>query len=48
MLVLFYNVNIVYVCVLMTFSVSYCVCGKFMDPWNVCVCMYVVCMYVCI
>ena len=47
MLVLFYSVIIVYICVLMTCSTSVCVRGELMDPWNVCmyVCIYV-CMYV--
>jgi hypothetical protein len=38
--------KIVYICVLMTCSTSYCLCDTLMDPRNVC--MYVcVCVYVC-
>ena len=47
MFLVFYTVKIVYICVCMTCSASYCLCDTRMDPWNVCiyVCMYV-CMYV--
>jgi len=44
MLLVFYTVNIMYICLFMTCSVSYCLCDKLFDTWNVC--MYV-CMYVC-
>jgi len=46
----FYTVNIVYTCELLTFPTSYCLCDTLLNPWNVCiyvcVCMYVLCMYV--
>jgi len=51
MFVGFYSV-ILYICVMMTCSTSYCLYDTLMDPWNVCmyVCMHVctyVCMYAC-
>ena len=49
-----YTAKIVYICVFMTSSTSYCICDTLMYPWNVriYVCMYVcmymyVCIYVC-
>ena len=35
MLVEFYAVEIVYMCVIMICSTSYCLCNKLMDPWIV-------------
>jgi hypothetical protein len=45
---LFYTTNIMYICVFMTFSTSYCLCDTLMDI-KMHVCMYIcICMYVCI
>jgi hypothetical protein len=41
MFIVFYTVKIVYICVFMTCSTSYCLCDTLMNSWNVC-------MYVCI
>ena len=48
-----YTVKIVYICVFMTHSTSYCLCDTHMDPVNVhmYVCMYVCmheCTYICV
>jgi hypothetical protein len=56
MFIVFDSVKIVYICVFMTCSTPYCLCGTLIDPRNVhvcvCVCVCVVCinvcMYVCI
>jgi len=37
MFVVFYTVNIVYICVFMTCSTSYCLCDTLMDTWTVCI-----------
>jgi hypothetical protein len=37
MFIVFYIVKIVYICVCMTYSTSYCLCDTVMDPWNVCI-----------
>ena len=49
MATVFYTVKIVYICVFVTCSTSYCLCDTRKDPWKVCmcVCMYVCIMYVC-
>jgi len=44
MLIAFYTVQIVYICVFMTCPTSYCLSDTLMDPWNVCVCVCV-CVY---
>ena len=46
MFLVFYTVKIVYICVFMTFSTSYCLSDTLMDPRKVCtyVCVYI-CMY---
>jgi len=49
MFIVFYTVKIVYICICMTCSTSYCLCDTVMNPWNMCICKYVrvcVCMYV--
>jgi len=38
----FYTVKIVYICVFMTSSTSYCLCDTFTDPWNLCI--YALCV----
>jgi hypothetical protein len=35
MFVLFYTVEIVYICIFITCSISYCLNDTRMDPWNV-------------
>jgi len=40
MFVVVYTAEIMNVCIFMTCSTSYWFCDKFMDPWNVYVCMY--------
>ena len=35
MYLVFYTVKIVYVCVFMACSSSYCLCDTLMDPWNI-------------
>jgi len=35
MSVIFYTVNIMYICVFIMRPTSYCLCDKLMDPWNV-------------
>jgi len=46
MFVVFCTAKIVYICVIMTCSPSYCICDR--DPRNVCMCVYMyVFMYVC-
>jgi len=45
MFLVFYTVKIVYICVCMTCSTSYCLYNTLMDPWYVCIC---VSMYVCV
>jgi hypothetical protein len=37
MFVVFYAVEIVYICIFMTCFTSYCLCGTLLDPWNVCI-----------
>ena len=37
MFVVFYAVEIVYICILMTCFTSYCLCGTLLDPWTVCI-----------
>ena len=46
MFTVFDTVNL-YICVFMTCSTSCCLCDTLMDPWNVCVFIYYVGMYVC-
>jgi len=59
MFLVFYTVEIVYICVFTTCSTSYCPCDMLIDLCNLCVCMYVyiyiyiymcvcVCMHACI
>ena len=47
MLVVFYTVQMVYMCIFMICSTFCCLCDELKDPWNVSVyiCIYV-CMYV--
>ena len=55
MFIVFYTVKIVYICIIMTFSTSFCLCDTwihFLCLFGVCVCACVhlfvyVCMYVC-
>jgi hypothetical protein len=41
MFVVFYIVKVVYICVFMTCSTLCCLCDKIMDPWKICMCIYV-------
>jgi len=36
MIIVIYTVKIVYICVFMTCSISYCLCDTLLDPWNAC------------
>ena len=54
MLLMWCTAKIVYICVFMTCSISYCLCENLVDLWNVCmyvcvcVCVFIyVCMCVC-
>ena len=37
MFIVFYAVKIMNICIFMTCSTSSCLCGKLLDPWNVCI-----------
>jgi len=44
MFVVFYTVNL-YICVFMTYSTSFCINDKLMDPWNVGIYVYMYVVY---